>query len=480
MRTNTTNPTRTFPPAAALLVFSLLSSAILAQGATHPRFTPQGPLDDSAALPGQIIVVGGVPGYLKYNGGGPAYLCGTGNPETFLFLGKLNADGTRSGERQEQLIKTMAESGMNGFFCLMSRMRRVNMKGEGDDQHSPFVDFDPTKPLNEKVLDQWDGWISRMEEAGVVVQLGFFDDSNDVESIGWKLDQDGELHPHEKRYVEMLVKRFKHHRNIIWVLQESSNKLPRSRLPHFRKRSELIARVDNHNHPILQSFTAPDTYEDDVHPDRVTSRDYRDDPNIDLVTWLHVLPHGDDYEAQYQAYLKFAGMDRDRFIVMKSGTEDVMSVPGERIRRTEVPSRRYTWAAAMTGMHSLEEGHNVMAFAHLLPDDGRVVKFMEQTDFHAMQPRNALAAGSTKWVLANPGKSYIAYTYDYSARMGLSDLPTGIYDLLWFDPQTGVQVSQKGVKAKGGESTWSKPATMGNEVALYVKRAAAGATALMH
>src|SRR3990172_1566517 len=133
MRTNTTNSTRTSPRAAALIVFSLISSAIVAQGATHPRFNPQGPLDDPAALPGQIIVAGGGPGYLKYNGGGPAYLCGTGNPETFLFLGKLNADGTRSGERQEQLIKTMAESGMNGFFCLMSRMRRVNMKGEGDD-----------------------------------------------------------------------------------------------------------------------------------------------------------------------------------------------------------------------------------------------------------------------------------------------------------------------------------------------------------
>src|SRR5687768_8906671 len=141
MTTNPTNSTSTFLQAAALLLFSLLSSGILARAATHPRFTPRGPLDDAAALPGQIIVAGGVPGYLKYNGGGPAYLCGTGNPESFLFLGNLKEDGTRSGERQEQLIKTMAESGMNAFFCLMSRMKQVNMKGEGDPKHSPFVDF---------------------------------------------------------------------------------------------------------------------------------------------------------------------------------------------------------------------------------------------------------------------------------------------------------------------------------------------------
>jgi len=55
-----------------------------------------GILDDPDALPGQIIVVGENPCYLKYNGGGPAFLCGPDNPETFLFLGDLNPDGTRS------------------------------------------------------------------------------------------------------------------------------------------------------------------------------------------------------------------------------------------------------------------------------------------------------------------------------------------------------------------------------------------------
>jgi hypothetical protein len=30
----------------------------------------------------------------------------------------------------------------------MFRMRRCNIKDEGDDHHCPFVDFDPTQPLN--------------------------------------------------------------------------------------------------------------------------------------------------------------------------------------------------------------------------------------------------------------------------------------------------------------------------------------------
>jgi hypothetical protein len=54
-----------------------------------------GPLDDPDAMPDQVIVVGENPGHLKYNGGGPVFLCGPDNPETFLFIGDLNPDGTR-------------------------------------------------------------------------------------------------------------------------------------------------------------------------------------------------------------------------------------------------------------------------------------------------------------------------------------------------------------------------------------------------
>ena len=33
--------------------------------------------------------------------------------------------------------------------------------------------FDPSRPLNEAILDQWDGWISRPEDAGVIIHLEF-------------------------------------------------------------------------------------------------------------------------------------------------------------------------------------------------------------------------------------------------------------------------------------------------------------------
>jgi hypothetical protein len=444
------------------------SSGSIATESAKSRFSAAGPLDDPEALPGQIIVVGENPGYLKYNGGGPAFLCGPDNPETFLFLGDLNPDGTRSNGQQQQAIDRLAKSGANAFHFQMFRMRRCNIKDEGDDTHCPFVNFDPSRPLNEAILDQWDGWISRLEQAGVIIHLEFYNDATDVEMMGWTLDAKGNLHPDEKRFFEGIVKRFKHHKNIIWGIEESLNKLPRARTPHFMKLSELIARTDNHHHPIIHSFVTPDTSERDIGQDQVMSDEYIGDPYIRLVTWLHVLPHGNDYEAQHRAYLKYSRIDSNRFIVIKNETE--------RFPRIEPQSRIYQWSCAMTGMHALEAGHDVFRRQKLLEADGLIAEFMEQTEFYKMKSRDELAAGSTKWVLANPGNSYIAYTYDYSGPMGVKGLTAGTYDLKWFDTVNGDTVIQTGVSVPSGDVTWSRPDSMSKEIALYIRRQSQSST----
>jgi hypothetical protein len=421
-----------------------------------------GPLDDPDALPGQVIAAGKNPGYLKYNGGGPVFLCGPDNPETFLFIGDLNPDGTRSNGQQQQGIDRIVKSGVNAFHCQMFRMRRCNIKDEGDDQHCPFVNFDPSRSLNEAMLDQWDGWISQLEKAGVIIHLEFYNDATDVEMMGWTLDGNGNLHPDEKRFFEGIVNRFKQHKNIIWGIEESLNKLPRARTRHFMKLSELIAQADNYHHPIVHSFVTPETSERDIGKDNIMSDEYIGDPHIRLVTWLHVLPHGNDYEAQHQDYLKYSRIDSDRFIVMKNETE--------RFPRTEPQSRIYQWSCAMTGMHAMEAGHDVLTRQRLLDADGLIAKFMEQTDFHRMKSRDDLAAGSTRWVLANPGNSYIAYTYDCSGPMGVKVQTSGTYDLLWFDTADGDTVKQTDASISSGDATWTKPASIGNEVALYIRR----------
>jgi hypothetical protein len=99
----------------------------------------------------------------------------------------------------------------------------------------------------------------------------------------------------------------------------------------------------------------------------------------------------------------------------------------------------------------------------MLEADGRVVKFMEQTDFHTMKPADHLAAGSAERVLAGPSGSYIAYTYECSAPMGVKGLTAGTYDLLWFDTASGATVRQTGVSTAPGDATWPKPNAVGGQ-----------------
>ena len=446
-------------PSWAALLFSIVS---ITSFAAYGQPTDQ-PLDDPEALPGQIIVSGTHPGYLKYNGGGPVFLSGPDNPEDFLFRGTLNKDGTRSGGGQEEMIERMAATGVNAFHCLMFRMRRCNIKNEGDDQHGPFRDFDPSRGLNESVLDQWDEWLDLFEKNDIIVHLEFYNDATDVELMGWTLDEKGKLHPDEKKFFEGVVNKFKHHKNIVWGIEESCNKLPRNRTPHFKKLGELIAVTDNHHHPILQSFVIPEDPEHDFPQDGGTPDDYIDDPNIRLVTWLHVLPNGENFEAQHQQYLHYYNRDSRSFIVLKNET---FHHP-----RDGAAARRYFWSCAMAGLHTLEAYiHADNGNESTLRELGHVHAFMERTSWHRMTPRDDLAGRSTKWVLARPGAGYIAYTYEYLDKIGLKNLPAGTYDLLWMDTVSGEIVEQSGIKVDWGDAAFARPESFGSEVVVYVER----------
>ncbi len=446
----------------SLPALGLLSAA--PQPAALSRFTATGALDDPQALPGQLIVAGGRPGYFKYNGGGPAYLCGPDDPEAFLFLGELAPDGTRRNGPQEQIIARLAAAQVSAFHCQMFRMRRCNFKDEGDDTHNPFLEHDPARPLNPKVLDQWDGWLEEFEKAGIVVHLEFYNDATDVELMGWRLDAQGNLHPEEHRFVTGIVNRFKHRKNILWGLEESANKLPAVRTPHFRKMAEVIARTDNHHHPIVQSLVIPNDPEDDFPQGGVLSDVYYGDPNIHAITWLHLVPHGDDLEMQYWEYHRYWRRDSPHFIVMKNETYWRPYVQGEPL------GRRYFWAAAMAGLHNLEAQIKADRAAHepRMREMGYIAGFLEQTDFHWMRPDRGLAAGSTRWVLAKPGVSWIAYSDSYGKPLGVKGLPPGRYDLLWLDTVNGRTARSESIAAPA-EGMFDKPAGFGDELALYIR-----------
>lgn len=427
--------------------------------------TPTMPLHDTDAMPGQLVIADKTennPGYLAYNGIGPAFLCGPDNPETFLWFGdQFNADGTVADGGQEEMIQRLADNKVNAFHCQMFRMKKCNYKGEGDDRHAPFIGNDPSKGLNQAVLDQWEKWFTLFEEKGIALHLEFYNDATDVEMMGWELDPDGNLHPDEYNFIKGIVERFKHHKNILWGLEESANKLNRKSVAHFRKMAELIAETDNYDHPVVQSFVVQNDPEGDFHEYSGLPDDYIGDPNIDIVTWLHVVPHGNLYEDQYHEYRQLYDVDHKNFIMQKNET---FHHP-----RSGKRSRTYMWSCAMTRTHCLEAYHH----AHdpepgALFEDGLLSSFMEQTDYQHMEPRNDLKYGDTNWVLANPGKSYIIYSYDCEGSMGLKQMKEGVYNLTWMDTASGETVTQYNVAVEWGNRGFKKPGTLEKEVVVYI------------
>jgi hypothetical protein len=210
----------------------------------------------------------------------------------------------------------------------------------------------------------------------------------------------------------------------------------------------------------------PNDPEGDFPKDGATTDDYAGDPYIRVITWLHLVPHGQDYEKQHQEYLGYARMDRRRFVTMKNETF--------RHPRDREQSRRYMWSCAMTGLHTFEAYHHAggpkPTSKMIFEDDARITRFMERTEFYRIYSDDSLAAASTRWVMASPGDCYIAYSYDCMDAMGLRQLAAGAYSLLWFDPISGKFVEADAKVSAAGSAEWRKPDGFGPEVALYIKR----------
>ena len=167
---------------------------VMAAACLAERGTEGGP------APGQLVVHPANPRWLvRYDPGGkhkPFFMCGPGDPEGFLYRGKLRPDGTRDGD-QLKLIKKLKGTGANCIYLMAVRSHG----GDGDKTENPFIDNDPKKGLNPKVLDQWDGWFAEMDKAGIVIFFFFYDDSARIWKTGDAVGMG------EQRFIHDLVKR---------------------------------------------------------------------------------------------------------------------------------------------------------------------------------------------------------------------------------------------------------------------------------
>ncbi|HJN18731.1 MAG TPA: hypothetical protein QGH10_24725 [Armatimonadota bacterium] len=384
---------------------------------------------------GQIIVDLERPDVLRRKGGDPFVMCGPGDPEGFLYRGDLAPDGTRDGD-QMALIRKLAATGAN---CLYAQAIRSH-GGDGDPTQNPFVDHDPAKGLSEPVLAQWDAWLVAMDEADICLMLFIYDDSARVWDTG---DAVGDA---ERRFIESLVERFQHHRNLIWCVgEEYEERYSPKRVSGI---AATIRETDDHDHPIA------------VHKlNGLGFDEFAGDPNIDQFA---VQYNVDTARELHDGLVQARRRARGRYGINMSECADM---------GTGAELRKKIWASAMAGAHVMVLGMDVDSTpSEDLYACGRLVTFMEAVDATTLEPHDELAAGDTDYVLAQPGETYVAYSSHAETAPGISELPAGTYSLSWLDCATGGEVRQHAAELPEGAQDWPVPEGLGAEVAACVRR----------
>ncbi|MCI0439991.1 MAG: PKD domain-containing protein, partial [Chloroflexi bacterium] len=280
------------------------------------------------------------------------------------------------------------------------------------------------------------------------------DDAINVSSnLGWPLDGSGNLHPSEKNYVETVVNRFEHHKHIIWVVMEEVQEMGSDYVAHAKKIAAAVKQADDHDHVVA------------VHQlPGLSFSNFADDPNIDQFAIQDLQDTASSLHSDMiTAWNNAAGRYNLNMAEAFTNTTDYFG--------TGESARKKLWAVAMGGGYGMAIGWDIKNTpVTTLEDAGRLVEFMESTSFNEMAPHDELAFGGTQYVLANPGQSYIAYASALSGNIGLKGMTAGSYDFTWFDATSGATVVQSGVSVSAGDRTWGKPAGIGNELAVYIKR----------
>ena len=387
------------------------------------------------AMTGRIIVDPDHPQWLIRKGIGPFFMCGPGDPEGFLYRGVLKPDGARAGD-QSQLINKLRGTGANCIYLMAIRSHG----GDGDKTQNPFIDHNPTKEINAKVLDQWERWFTEMDKAGIVIYFFFYDDSANPWKTG---DQVGQP---ERNFLQTIVNRFEHHNSLIWCIAEEYGEV----LSHKRVSNiaAIIRQTDDHKHVIA------------VHKNNgLDFPEFADDKNIDQFAIQYNVDTAEQlHTGMLDAWKKATG----RYSLNMSEAAGF---------GTGAELRQKCWACAMGGAYVMILN---MDIANTPIEDlkacGYLVRFFESTDFNRMSPHDKLAHAGAQYVLADPGQSYIAYASNLKGEIGLKALEQGQYQLTWLDCATGKTITQNNLTLATGDQTWPKPNEIGNELALYIRK----------
>jgi CubicO group peptidase (beta-lactamase class C family) len=407
--------------------------AIIFIFATGCERTPVFP--SAVPLPGQIIIDPENPAWLKREGGSHVFICGPGDPEDFLYRGRRNPDGTRSGD-QMALIEKLARHGGN---CIYMQIVRSHGGDAGSDQtQNPFVHSDPKKGLDERILAQWEQWFTAMDEHGILIYLFFYDDEASIWNTGSRVGEE------ERQFVEGIVRRFRHHKNLIWIVAEESEE--RFSNKRVQRIAEVIRRADLNGH-IIGNHHLPGT----------ALKAWRKGGALNHFSMQ--LSAKDD--AAHQGAIEALRQSSGRYqVIFAESTETGLDMDS---------MRRHAWSVAMGGLMPMMLHMDIASTpVEALQQCRYLQTFFESTDFYKMAPHDELRHAGTKYVLADPGRSYIVYSDQSGAPLGLRRLPPGAGEVRWLDCHTGETLTEQYEWTETGDRVFDRPATFGAECVAWI------------
>jgi hypothetical protein len=386
--------------------------------------------------PGQIVIDPDHPAWLMRHGGGHVFICGPGDPEGFLYRGTRRPDGTRDGD-QAALIEKLVQHGGNSIY--LQAVRTHGGDAKPDDTQNPFIDSDPAKGLDQRILDQWEVWFRRMDENGILIYFFFYDDSARIWNTGDAVGAE------ERVFLETIVGKFQHHRNLIWVFgEESEERYTRTRV---NAAAEIIRRADRHGHLV-----------GDHHHSGTVFKSYVSGGPLNHYSMQLNLPVEGAHAGATEARRLAAGRYQ---VIYSENTAMLTDVDG---------MRRHAWAVALGGvMPMLLRMEIADTPVESLQQCRHLQRFFEQTDFFTMEPADGLKRAGTKYVLADAGRSYLAYSDTPGAALGLRELPAGACEITWIDCVTGRTQSERHTLAAPGDREFQRPAQMGAECAAWIR-----------
>jgi len=393
-------------------------------------------------LPGQIVRDPAHPAWLMRHGGDHVFLVGPGDPEDFLYRGERLPSGERDGD-QVAIIQRLAQLGGNTLYVQAVRSNG----GDGAPDHNPFTDSDPAQGLDPDILAQWSEWFSLADAAGVVICFFVYDDSASI----W--DSSAGVGAEERAFVQALTDALEEHPNLIFFVSEESEE---ARTPAVaRELAQILRDADDHDHLV-----------GDHHQSGLDFKSWNNTSVLEVFGMQNNV-EGDAIHAQaVAAHQKgtLAGPQDNGWLAIYA--EAFVTQDGDSATR-----RAFIWDAAMGGLQSMVFGMDVVSTPDAELEQCRTLQeFMQSADYWRMQPADARAAGGTRWVLANADDSLIAYSRDASAPLGVSGLPATTYDLHWVDCVSGARVDEYSVPTHAGDDLFPRPAGIGPECAVYVRR----------